>query len=80
MSSFSNLTQELRQRRIATLWRPLIIYLSVYATDSDKMVEIRIRGGGGGTANLSEIERLKGLLDRGVITPEEFEEQKRRLL
>ena len=59
---------------------PLIIYLIVYASDSDKMIEIRIRGGGGGTANLSELERLKDLLDRNVISREEFDEQKRRLL
>jgi len=44
------------------------------------MIEIRIRGGGGGTANLSELERLKDLLDRNVISREEFDEQKRRLL
>jgi uncharacterized membrane protein YdbT with pleckstrin-like domain len=35
---------------------------------------------GGGTDVASQLERLEGMRDRGTLTPEEFESQKRRLL
>lgn len=44
---------------------------------------IRVHGGGGanGTGSaVSQLERLEAMLQRGSITQEEFEEQKRRLL
>jgi uncharacterized membrane protein YdbT with pleckstrin-like domain len=38
-------------------------------------------GGGGRAASVAdELERLEGMLQRGTLTPEEFEAQKRRLL
>jgi len=37
-------------------------------------------GGGGGDDVAGQLEKLEGLRDRGTITPEQFEEQKRRLL
>ncbi len=38
-------------------------------------------GGGGGVASVAEeLERLEGMLQRGTLSPEEFEAQKRRLL
>ncbi len=43
----------------------------------------RAAGGGSASATLSvpeQLERLEGLLQRGSITPEEFESQKRKLL
>jgi uncharacterized membrane protein YdbT with pleckstrin-like domain len=47
--------------------------------------KVRGRRGSGGTAAPSlsvpeQLERLEGLLERGSITPEEFEAQKRKLL
>ena len=60
---------------------PLIIYLIIYAGETDKVVEIRMRGGAAaGEAGLSELERLKELHERKVITDEEFEEQKKKIL
>jgi len=63
---------------------PLLIYLIVYAADSDKVVEIRVSGSGvsgtSGQENLSEIDRLNDLHDRKVISDEEFEAQKKKLL
>ena len=60
---------------------PLLIYLIIYASESDKVVEIRIRGeAAAGEENLSELERLKELHDRGVLTEDEYEAQKRKLL
>jgi hypothetical protein len=59
---------------------PLIVYLIVYAGEKDKVAEIRVRQGGTSGGNLDELERLKALQDRGVITAEEFASQKARLL
>ena len=47
-----------------------------------EMKERRDEGGGGsaGTDGASQLEKLEGMRDRGSLTPEEFEAQKRRLL
>lgn len=59
---------------------PLLVYIIVYAADSDKVVEIRVAARGATGDALDEIERLKELHTRGVITDEEFDREKRRLL
>jgi hypothetical protein len=59
---------------------PLLIYCISYANERDKVVEIRIRSGGAGQDDLEELERFALLRERGVISDEEYEEQKRRLL
>lgn len=59
---------------------PLLIYLVIYATESDKVVEIRVRGASQEADSLSELERLKELHDRKVISDDEFEAEKKRLL
>ncbi len=40
----------------------------------------RMYGGGGASDVATQLEKLEGLLDRGTLTPEEFEREKRRLL
>ena len=59
---------------------PLLIYLIVYAGETDKVVEIRLRATSTGTDSLAELERFAELHERGIITDAEYEEQKRRLL
>jgi hypothetical protein len=59
---------------------PLLIYLIVYAGETDKVVEIRVRSGAPSGDNLAELERMKELLDRNVITEAEYEAEKKRLL
>jgi hypothetical protein len=60
---------------------PLLIYCITYANESDKVVEIRIRGAAGASSgSLSELERFADLHERGIISDEEYEAQKRRLL
>jgi hypothetical protein len=58
---------------------PLLVYLIVYAAESDKVVEIRIRGKQD-DESLAELERFADLRERGVITAEEYESEKRRIL
>ena len=59
---------------------PLLVYIIIYAAESDKVVEIRVRSGASSADSLAELERMKELLDRNVITEAEFEAAKRRLL
>lgn len=59
---------------------PLLIYIIVYAADSDKVVEIRVAASATTSDSLDELERLKELHTRGIITDEEFDREKRRLL
>jgi uncharacterized membrane protein YdbT with pleckstrin-like domain len=40
----------------------------------------RMYGGGGGTDVASQLEKLEGMLERGTLTPDEFDREKRRLL
>ena len=48
--------------------------------NEDRMFRSRPAGGGGGGDLGEALERLEGLRDRGTLTSEEFEAQKRRLL
>jgi hypothetical protein len=60
---------------------PLLIYCITYANESDKVVEIRMRGSGSSSGgSIGELERFADLHERGVISDEEYEAQKRRLL
>lgn len=61
---------------------PLLIYLIMYAAETDKVVEIRVSQNAALSTrdSLDELERLKELHTRSVITDEEFEREKRRLL
>lgn len=80
----------MKKKEFSVLWAvigllicilPLLVYIIVYASQSDKVTEIRVRGGAGaGTDNLAELERLAELRERGVITDEEYEAQKQHLL
>lgn len=80
----------MKRKEFSALWAvigflvcilPLLVYLIMYATETDKVVEIRLRGAAAiGDDNLSELERLKDLHDRGVVNDEEYETQKKKLL
>jgi hypothetical protein len=61
---------------------PLIIYLMVYAGESDKVVEIRVRNVPEVQEPdlIAELERLKALHEQGALNDEEFAAQKQRIL
>jgi hypothetical protein len=59
---------------------PLLIYCISYSNESDKVVEIRLRSEGRPSDSLSELERFADLHERGIISDEEYDAQKRRLL
>ncbi len=71
------------QQRFSDIRSPMRVQNQIYTQiQIDKQTHRR-----GDTATIavgsdlaSQLERLEGLLDRGVLTPEEFEAQKRRLL
>ncbi len=79
----------IKKKEFSVLWAviglliciiPLLIYLLIYATESDKVVEIRVRGSSQGGDSLAELERLKELHDRNVISDDEFSAEKKRLI
>lgn len=79
----------IKKKEFSVLWAviglliciiPLLIYLIIYATESDKVVEIRVRGSSQGGDSLAELERLKELHDRNVISDDEFSAEKKRLI
>jgi uncharacterized membrane protein YdbT with pleckstrin-like domain len=74
------------QQRFTDVRRPERVQQVIHAQIND-MTRRRSGGGGGfappagsGADVAQQLERLEGLRDRGSITPEEFENQKRRLL
>lgn len=80
----------MKKKEFSALWAviglvvcviPLLIYLIIYASESDKVVEIRVSASRPTTGDsLAELERLKELHTRNVITDEEFDREKQRLL
>lgn len=79
----------IKKKEFSVLWAiigliiciiPLLIYLIIYATESDRVVEIRVRGGLQEEDSLTELERLKDLHDRKIISEDEFNAEKKRLL
>jgi hypothetical protein len=58
---------------------PLLIYLIVYAAESDKVVEIRVRSAAPQQAAAQELARIQGLLNSGQITEIEADEARSRL-
>jgi hypothetical protein len=58
---------------------PLLIYLIVYAAESDKVVEIRVRGAAPQQAAAQELARIQGLLNSGQMTQAEADEARARL-
>jgi hypothetical protein len=78
----------MKRKEFSVLWAvigfliciiPLLVYLIIYAGETDKVVEIRIVGGAGDD-ELAELERLAELRNKNVLTEEEYEVEKRRLL
>jgi uncharacterized membrane protein YdbT with pleckstrin-like domain len=71
------------QQRFSDIRSPMRVQNQIYAQiQIDKQVHRRGDAApvAPGSDLASQLERLEGLLDRGVLTPEEFEVQKRRLL
>ena len=48
--------------------------------NESRMYQNQTGGGGSGADIATQLEQLEGLLERGTLTREEFETQKRRLL
>lgn len=60
---------------------PLLIYVIIYASETDKVVEIRlVSSAGGSDDDLAELERLADLRNKKVLTEEEYDVEKQRLL
>ena len=62
-------------RDLAGLWREGLIHTQV-----DAKVARRGHASAGGGDVASQLEKLEGMLQRGTLTPSEFEAQKRKLL
>ena len=69
---------ELGQQRFTDIKSPARVQNLIHAQRESN--NARMYTGGAGTDIPSQIEKLEGLLERGSITEEEFEDQKRRLL
>jgi uncharacterized membrane protein YdbT with pleckstrin-like domain len=57
---------------------PADMQKEIYAAAEQR--RIGVHGGGGGVSVADELAKLADLRDRGILTPEEFETRKRRLL
>jgi uncharacterized membrane protein YdbT with pleckstrin-like domain len=68
---------ETGQQRFTDIRSPDRVQKLIHAQKGEKD---RRRHGGGGTDVASQLEKLEGLLERGTISPEEFEAEKRKLL
>ena len=78
----------IKKKEFSALWAvigflicliPLLVYLIIYAAENDKVVEIRVRADAA-AEDLAELERLAELRERKIITDDEYESQKARLL
>ena len=78
----------IKKKEFSALWAvigflicliPLLVYLIIYAAENDKVVEIRVRAEAA-AEDLAELERLAVLRERKIITDDEYESQKARLL
>lgn len=68
---------ETGQQRFTDIRSPDRVQKLIHAQKGEKD---RARSGGGPLDVASQLEKLEGLLERGTITPEEFDDQKRKLL
>jgi uncharacterized membrane protein YdbT with pleckstrin-like domain len=68
---------ELGQQRFTDIKTPARVQNLIHAQREAN--NARMYGGRTGSDVASQLEKLEGLRDRGTISPEEFEEQKRRL-
>ncbi len=69
---------EMGQQRFTDIKSPARVQNLIHAQREAN--NARMYSGAVGSDVASQLEKLEGLLDRGSITEEEFEEQKRRLL
>ncbi len=69
---------ETGQQRFTDIRRPERVQNLIHAQMD--VNEARRHGGGAQTDVPTQLEKLEGLLERGTLSQEEFEEQKRRLL
>lgn len=85
----ANAATMVKKKEFSVLWAviglliciiPLLVYVIIYAAESDKVIEIRMVGRSAGGDDLAELERLAELRERGVISDEEYESQKVQLL
>jgi hypothetical protein len=67
------------QQRFTDIRRPDQIQKKIY--EQINLNEANMRGPAPSTLDVaSQLEKLEGMLERGTLSPEEFEMQKRRLL
>ena len=57
-----------------------IIILAIIGRQAPASYQPVAIAAGGGSSNLDQLSKLKGLLDQGVISQSEFDAQKRKLL
>jgi uncharacterized membrane protein YdbT with pleckstrin-like domain len=69
---------ETGQQRFTDIRSPDRVQKLIHAQKSEK--DRKRHTGGGATDVATQLEKLEGLLERGTITPDEFDEQKRKLL
>ncbi len=70
---------EAGQQRFTDIRRPGRVQSLIHA-QMEVNANRQYGGGGGGTDVATQLEKLEGLLERGTITREEFDDEKRRLL
>jgi uncharacterized membrane protein YdbT with pleckstrin-like domain len=72
---------ETGQQRFTDIRNPEQVQRLIYAQMDLNDDRVRQAMGGAPTSDVaSQLERLEGMLERGTLTPEEFEAQKRKLL
>lgn len=70
---------ETGQQRFTDVKKPDRVQALIHAQVDAKLAR-RHGGGDGGTDVASQLEKLEGMLQRGTLSPSEFEAQKRKLL
>jgi len=84
----ANSATMMKKKEFSALWAvigfifcvlPLLVYCIVYAAQSDRVVEIRVRSASHVDTS-AELERLYKLVEQGTMTMVEFDIAKRRLM
>ena len=71
---------ETGQQRFTDIRHPDRVQKLIFAQKSAQATRPGGGGGGGGSDVATQLEKLEGLLERGTISQEEFDDQKRKLL